>query len=280
MTRAGDPELTPDPDVKRPGLWAGLHAAVLVCENCGEETPHRIVRIARDVRRSSGDVLAGVARCTRCRWTHRFELGLPSPIDVRTVVSERGRSALTVLRVPSQSHIQVGSRVPDQDRPLRVLRIDRHDQTSVGGASAEEVATLWVAPDTGRVIPVSLVLGSKTAPTRAVLNPETELTVGEPLTVAGGAMRVFALRALGKTWSRPGDRFPARTIQRIYARRTDTPPAGRSRWRRSRETPTSRANSASRSSRSRSSPGVRRKRSVPRDRSAEGGATLHKSSPS
>ncbi len=260
--------------------YKGLHAAELLCENCGRSTRHRVLHISRVRRTPDGRVLEGTSRCSQCHWTHPFQLELPEELVIPAVVSSGARSTRIELRVPASQRLLVGSRVPEQQEPMRILRMDLRNGGRGTDALAREVATLWLAPDVSRPIPVSLVLGAKTAVTRADIPPDQFLEVGTTVEVAGGTLRVVGLRARNRTWSRVGDRFPAREVARIYTRRIETPPAGSNRWSSSRERPSSRTISSSRLERSRSSPGVRTRRSRPRARSASGGAAVQNVSPS
>jgi uncharacterized Zn finger protein len=222
----------------------------------------------------------GVARCSRCRWTHPFSLELPERIEVPAVVSRGPRSERLRVWLSTAQRLLVGSRVPDQVPPLRILRMDLKDGSRAPDALAREVRTLWLAPDEPRPIPVSLVLGGRTAVSRLEVGPEQMIAVGGTVVVAGGRMRVTGLRARHRTWSEVGDRFPASEVARIYTRRIESPPAGSNRWRSARDRPSSRAISSSRSERARSSPGVRMRRNRPWARRASGGAVVHASSPS
>ncbi len=260
--------------------FGGLHSAELPCDVCEKVTRHRVLRVQRERRVSEGRIIEGMARCSQCRWTHSFQLELPDRIQVPAVVSEGKRSAPMSVSLPATQRLLVGSRLPDHDPPLRILRMDLRTRGRAHDAIARDVATVWLTPDGPRAIPVSLVLGAKTAVTRAEIPPDQFLEVGSTVEVAGGTLRVVGLRARNRTWSHAGDRFPAREVARIYTRRMESPPGGSSRWSRSRDSPSSRTISASRSDRSRSSPGVRTRRSRPRDRSASGGAAVHRDSPS
>jgi uncharacterized Zn finger protein len=270
------------PPVRRPGAIAfgGLHAAELYCDNCQMSTRHRILTVARERRTSAGNLLEGTARCSQCRWTHPFQFALPEERIVPSVVSTGRHSSTGEIRVASSQRLLVGSRVPRHEPPLKIVRIDLRTGGRATDALARDIATLWLIPDGPRAVPVSLVLGPKTAVTRAELPPEQLVEVGRTISVAGGTLRVAGLRARNRTWTHPGDRFPAGEVTRIYTRRTEIPPAGSSRWSSSRETPRSRTISTSRSERSRSSPGVRTRRSRPRARSAWGGAAAQRVSPS
>jgi uncharacterized Zn finger protein len=259
---------------------AGLHAAELPCETCGKVTMHRVVGVGAARRSAEGRIVEGTARCSECRWTHRFRLDLPEDLRIPAVLSSGARSTPMEVRLPPGQRIQVGSGLPGQGSPLRVMRIDLKTGRSAGEARAREIQTVWVAPDVPKPIPVSLVLGPRTAVTHAVLPPEQPVVVGETLSVAGGTLRIVGLRARGRTWSDPDDGFPAREVDRIYTRRTESPPAGASRWSKSREIPSSRTISSSSAGRSRSFPGVNTRRSRPRARRAAGGAEVQRVSPS
>jgi uncharacterized Zn finger protein len=260
--------------------FEGLHAAELLCETCGRPTRHRVVRLTRARQTPGGEVIDGIARCSQCRWTHPFRLELPKDLVVPAVVSSGPRSSHVEVRVSSNQRLLVGSRMPEQSEPLRIVRMDLRSGARGTDALARDVATLWLTADGPRAIPVSLVLGAKTAVTRAEIPPDQFLEVGNTVKVAGGTLRVVGLRARNRTWSHLGDRFPAREVARIYTRRIDSPPAGNNRWSRSRGSSNSRTISTSRSERSRSSPGVRMRRSRPRVRSAWGGAAVQRASPS
>lgn len=277
---------------------ARLHAAALFCDVCGRTTDHRILRVDPRAAVRPGH-LGGLARCRVCRWTHPFEASRPEVCEVKVVVSEGERSRTTRIALAPSARLEVGGLLPDDavpraggaergvaslpgsgpDASFRIRRIDARSRAGAPEARAVEVETLWVAPDRAGSVAVSITGGARTRAARATVAPDVALVVGEPIEVEGRMLTIAGLRARGRTWRRPGDRFPAVEVQRVYARRTVIPPAGRSDWSRSREIPSSRASSTSRSERSRSGPGLRRNRSVPRARTAEGGATVHNVEP-
>jgi len=256
-----------------------LLSATLRCDNCGKETPHRILRLDPRKLSRSGE-LRGVARCRECRWTHPFETVRPATVEVTEIVSDGPHSARRRVTLRRGARVLVGSGVPGSDEPMLVHRIETRSGTSRPEATAEEISTLWVTPNVGAVVPVSIVEGARTRAVRSTWPPETLLEVGALLNVGTTEVRIVGLRALGRTWRQPGDRFPAREVTRLYGRRTDIPPAGSRDWRSDRPIPRSRASSTSRSERSRSTPGMRSTRTVPRRRSASGGAAVHRLSPS
>lgn len=260
--------------------FSGLHSAELRCETCGRPTQHRVLHITRTRRTPDRELVEGTARCSQCRWTHPFQLELPEELVLPAVISAGARSTPIQVRVSASQRLLVGSRVPDQGQPLLISRMDLRTGKRSTDAVARDVATLWLIHDGPRPIPVSLVLGAKTAVTRAEVPPDQFIEVGETVQVAGGTLRVVGLRARNRTWTHTGDRFPAREVARIYTRRMESPPAGNNRWSRSREIPSSRTISTSRSERSRSSPGERTSRSRPRTRRASGGAAVQRASPS
>jgi uncharacterized Zn finger protein len=270
--------MTEDPTDASPEPTA-VHSALLFCEHCGRRTPHRILRWDRRASRP-GAAARGIARCRECRLTHPFVSESERAYEVAVVrsdgpVSERSRTSL-----PSGRTLQVGHRLPGSTERWVILRIDRLDGRSVPSAPTEAIATVWAARDRGKVVPVSIVEGRRTRPARLLTPPDREFEVGGRVSVEGLRLEIAALRAQGRTWHYPGARFAAREVQRIYGRRTASPPAGRSDWRTERERPSSFESSTSRSARSRSSPGVSRKRTVPRARTESGGAAVHRSTPS
>ena len=221
-----------------------------------------------------------MARCRACQFTHPFETVPEDRAEVALIVSTGPVSERAPVSLPRFRKLQVGTGLPDSDRPFTIRRIEDRQGRSRTSALAQEVLTVWATVDEGAVVPVSIVTGAKTRTVRQVWPPETPLEVGELLTVDRSEIRIYALRALGRTWRRPGDRFRALEVSRVYGRRTDMPPAGRSDWRSERSMPRSRTSSTSRAERSRSGPGVRSARMVPRRRTASGGAATQRFSPS
>lgn len=270
--------MTPEPTPAETAIPAAtrvdrVQVVRLRCDVCGQETTHRILR----VNRPGGDPASGwggVARCQVCRWTHPFEVSPAARVELVQILSEGPRSERTRLSLPRGRRLQVGSGLPESEEPVTIRRIEDRSGASVSRALTDSVATVWVTRDRGTVVPVSVVEGSLTRGLRVTLPPETVLAVGGEIQVDRGSVRIVALRARGRNWRRSGDRFRALEVSRVYARRTEIPPAGRRAWSRVRGTTSSRASSTSRSARSRSGPGVSRNRAVPRRRTASGGATV------
>lgn len=256
-----------------------LLAATLVCENCGRSNVHRILRWDPGSF-PRGRRVSGIARCRECEWTHPFEMTRPVECEVDQIVSKGSVSSRERIRLPALAKLAVGGSVPGADRPLRIRRIDVRSGDPARTALAREVTTLWATLDEDPSVAVSIVEGARTRTTRWSVGPDVVLGVGDEVRIDGSTIEIVALRAIGHTWRRAGDRFRAVEVQRLYGRRTVSPPAGRSDWSRGRGRPSSRTSSFSRSSRSRSGPGVSTTRRAPRARMASGGAILHSWSPS
>jgi uncharacterized Zn finger protein len=257
----------------QPAPASAVHSAIIYCESCRRETEHRILKVAGGAR-AHGE-LRGLARCRECRLTHPFEDRPRQTVEVGEVVSEGRTSTPGRRRLPEDSRVYVGAGIPGSEPPVAVLRIDRKDGRRVQEAAATEIATLWVRVDRGAVVPVSIIEGRRTRAERLVVPPETVYEVGGPLRVEERSLTIVGLRARGETWRHPGARFRAEEVQRIYARRSVSPPEGSIDWSRSRDRPSSRESSTSASDRFRSSPGVSRYRTSPRARSDAGGPTDH-----
>ena len=200
-------------------------------------------------------------------------------MEVAEVLSHGPRSEHRRISLPVGARVELGGPVPGSEEPVLVQRIETKSRHTVSSARPEEIATIWAVSDTGPVVPVSVVTGARTTTERLSLSKGSRLTVGESLSVGGQRLRIVALRARGRTWRLPNDSFLAEEVQRVYARRTEMPPAGNRDWRRVRSTPRSRTNATSSSGRSRSGPGASRTRMVPRDRRAVGGAAVQNVSP-
>ncbi len=266
-------------DASEPGRVARMLSAELFCDTCGRSTAHRVLRIDPVAARAGGRV-RGIARCRECRWTHPFDAAVPASVEVTQILSVGNQSERSRISLPTGEPVRVGSRLPGGPEPFEVRRIDGRDGAPRAVARSEEIATVWVTRDVGAVVHVSIVEGRTTRTARLVTPADTPVEVGDRLSVEGVRIEIVALRARGRTWRRPGDRFAAREVQRLYGRRTESPPAGSRDWTRDRGRPRPSASSTSIRARSRSSPGTSRTRTVPRTRRALGGAHVHRGSPS
>lgn len=257
----------------------GVHAARLRCDNCGRVTVHRIVHW--DARgRASRTHRSGLARCRECGGTHPFEVRTGAPKEFDLIESRGPVSTRRRIGLSANERIAIGRAIPGVMPALTVRRIVRTNGDSAPESRVAEIATVWAVPAEELGVRVSIVEGARTRTTRWVVPPGGVIAIGDRAAVEGVAFEVVAIRARGRTWRYPNVQFPAREVQRVYARRTVSPPAGRSDWRRGRGSPSSRTSSTSRSERYRSSPGVRRNRTSPRRRTASTGAAVQRLSPS
>jgi uncharacterized Zn finger protein len=253
-----------------------LGTATLYCESCRAETLHRVLRLDRGT--GGPRSLAGVARCRECRWTHRFVSVQGATAPVVVVLSHGSRSERRAVEIEASAEVRVGGRLPGFEPGSVVRRIDLRAGGGRDVALAHEVGTVWAVAEGARTVRLAVMSGSRSTTERLAAPPGARFAVGEIVRARSGPVTVVGLRARSRTWRRPGDAFPAEEVGVVYGRRTEIPPAGRRDWSRGRGTPSSRANSISAAARSRSSPGRRRKRTVPRARTADGGATERNSS--
>ena len=269
---------SPEASGRLSGPVGALGSASIFCDVCAETTPHRILDLDRRRPGPSASV-SGLARCRRCRFTHRFA-DLPPKLPVLRVIDSDGpRSASRRVPWTGAPIVAIGDRWTEADRTVVVRRIERRSGDSPQSANVADIATLWVSSGSDPSVPLSIIVGRHTSSARLPTEPDRLFGIGDQIDWPGGPLTVTAFRARARTWSRAGDRFPAREIERLYARRATTPPAGKSDWSSDRSIPSSRASSTSTRERSRSSPGASRYRRTPRVRSARGGATDHRSRP-
>lgn len=255
-----------------------IRRATIWCESCGEETPHRILRLDPR-RRGVGPPVSGIARCQSCRLTHPFVSIPHRPLLVETVVSDGARSERRTTELEPGATLRIGDTVSSAGTPLRITRLEAKAGVRVRGElPARDLLRIWGSRQVEPMVRVALVEGRRSRTIKVPVSGLPRLEVGATFRLGEASLVVSALRARGRTWRRPGDGFPAEEVSVLYARRIDRPPAGRSRWSTERETPSSRTSSSSRSPRSRSSPGATRTRTRPRARTADGGAAVHRSS--
>ncbi len=255
-----------------------IAAATLQCESCGKETPHRVIRWVRSGHGTTS-FTSGVARCRLCRFTHRFDVARAKEVEIDEIVSDGPVSTRRSVRLPASAELRIGAEVPGSDPPCLIRRIDLRAGGSPERAVVNSVGAIWVAPLLPPSVPVSILEGPRTRPSRWSPRAEEAVGVGDEVEVDGVVSEIIYVRARGRTWRRSGDRFPTGEIDRLYVRRTVRPPPGRRAWSRVRGMPSSRANSASRRERSRSGPGVNTTRRAPRRRTASRGAIIQRVSP-
>lgn len=247
-----------------------VHSAELNCEVCGLETPHRILHL---IPGANPERMEGVARCQVCRTTHPFRNIPPRTISVRAILSE-GRESRTVERsVLAGTVLSEDSGMPGRTPTERIRRIELRNGRSAHSARVEQIGTLWLHLIRSDTVPLSIVEGRLTTSLAWGVPADTPLTVGDEIRVKGERLVLAALRARRRTWMLRGDTFRAAEVERVYARRYRSPPAGSRAWSTLRETPSSAARATSVRGRSRSSPGVTMPRSAPRERRESGGAT-------
>lgn len=275
------PDVGSDPERERStASGPPLHSARLRCEVCGLETPHRILHIEHGKPGAKAAVVRGVARCRTCGLSHPFVSELPRVGEVWLIISEGARSERRRVTLPVDRKVQLGTGLPEASEPLVIHKVEDRQGHPISVGRVREVSTIWAVRDVGPFVQYSLVEGRVTRAGRLPIEPEAMLEVGATVRLPTTSATIVGLRARNHTWRREGDRFPAGEVQRLYARRTERPPAGRTDWSTERETPRSRASSTSTAARSRSSPGVRRTRTDPRARTADSGAAVHRSSDS
>jgi uncharacterized Zn finger protein len=195
---------------------ARLGRVVLHCEVCAADTIHRVLRVSP---RATPEHLVGTARCAVCHTTHPFELAVPRPVTVTTVLSDGGQSKRSRREFAAEVDFEVGSPLPGEDPRLEIRRIDLHDGARAQSARAGEAATVWLTLRRGDELRVSLIEGRKTTPLLLNCTPDTPFSVGDLLRTAGELLRIHAIRARGQTWDEEGPRFRAAEIDRLYVRR-------------------------------------------------------------
>ena len=230
-----------------------LRRAEVLCESCGRATPHRVLKAV--IR--SGGRLEGIGRCQVCRVTHPFKLGAPKRVPVKAIVSDGAGTHRSVWELEAGTQLRVGSTHRRGEHRWTLRRLES-DGRPVATSFVAPGLTVWATPDRGHRLSVSLIEGGRSRTENVLLPPETGVTVGDWIDFGGQPARIVGLRARGATRRIPGVAYPARDVERIYARRASNPPAGRRDWSTARGIPSSRLRETSRASRSRSGPGTSR----------------------
>ncbi len=192
------------------------------CPNCGEVTPHRVLR--GRIGGGAERVFEGVVRCSRCGGTHaalqRETLPLPTPL----VVSWLGESTRTVFDLASEELIEVGQRLDTSDGPVEVTAIESQGRR-LATSRGKDIDVLWAKRAGQARVKFTINQGRVTTPGELLVAPDRWFTVGEEVDV--GRDRVLIHRILKRTGGILHEGGAAAgEIRRVYGRRVKTREAG------------------------------------------------------
>lgn len=187
-------------------------AVYLVCENCGEEALHHVLKgkIGRQ-----GKVIEGTFRCSRCRAVSRKSIRAEGSLEVPVVISWMDDSSRTSMAMGEDEVVSTGSELIVGGEPVVVTSIETVNGR-VKSARGKDISMLWTKKCGSVILKVSLNTGRKTKSYSMEVEPEKEFSVGDVLQFGGTKGRIHSIKTKYGNVRRDGRKVEARNILRLY----------------------------------------------------------------
>jgi uncharacterized Zn finger protein len=186
-----------------------------LCESCGEETPHRVLKGRMGASPESG--FDGTVQCVSCKSIHKASFPVEKPISVQSIISDRDVSERKRIEFGPIEEVHVGEEFFWEDHNLKVTSIEK-DSRRVDKAKAKEIDCIWLKVFDTVPVKVSIVKGSNTKSERVEAAPEEEFAVGDILEFGRDKVVIDKIKTTRRMIYREGTPLQARDIKRIYAK--------------------------------------------------------------
>lgn len=186
-----------------------------LCESCGEETPHRVLKGRMGASPESG--FDGTVQCVTCKTIHRAYFPVEKPISVQSIISDRDSSERKRIEFGPIEKVHVGEEFFWEDHNLKVTSIEM-DGRRVNKAKAKEIDCIWLKVFDTVPVKVSIVKGSNTKSERVEAAPEEEFAVGDILEFGRDKVVIDKIKTMRRMIYREGIPIQAREIKRVYAK--------------------------------------------------------------
>ncbi|MGA1873717.1 MAG: HVO_0476 family zinc finger protein, partial [Thermoplasmatota archaeon] len=186
-----------------------------ICEKCGEETPHRVLKGRIGPSLDSG--FDGTVQCVSCRTVHHANFPVEKPVKVNSVISDGDRSDRTQIEFGPLEEVMVGQEFFWESHNLLVTSIEQEGRR-VGKAKAKEIGCLWLKVYDTVQVKVSIVRGQSTKSEKVEAAPEEEFAVGDILEFGRDKVVIDKIKTERRMIYREGVPVEARDIKRVYAK--------------------------------------------------------------
>jgi uncharacterized Zn finger protein len=186
-----------------------------LCENCGEETPHRILKGRIGPDPESG--FDGTVQCISCKSIHNAYFPVEKPIEVQSVISEQEKSEKKRVEFGPNEEVRVGEEFYWEDHNLLVTSIES-DGRRVDKCRAADIDCLWLKIFDTVHVKVSIVRGENTKSEKLEAAPEEEFAVGDILEFGRDKVVIDKIKTDRSMIYREGSPVEARSIKRIYSK--------------------------------------------------------------
>ncbi|MGA1848276.1 MAG: HVO_0476 family zinc finger protein [Thermoplasmatota archaeon] len=186
-----------------------------LCESCGEETPHRILKGRTGPDPESG--FDGTVQCISCKSIHNAYFPVEKPIEVQSVVSDQERSEKKRIEFGPNEEVRVGEEFYWEDHNLLVTSIESNGRR-LEKCKASDIDCLWLKIFDTVPVKVSIVRGENTKSERLEAAPEEEFAVGDILEFGKDKVVIDKIKTDRNMVYREGSPVEARSIKRIYSK--------------------------------------------------------------
>lgn len=185
------------------------------CDNCGQDTPHRVLR--GKIGATSDEGFNGTAQCIECETVHRVQIPVVKSIRVKMIVSSMEQSRKDEIELSPREEIFVGSEFYHNDHNLQVTAIESKEK-NVGRGLAGDISMLYAKIFDKVMIKVAIVKGANTSSEQIEAALDEEFAVGDILDFGSTKVIIDKIKLDGRTLYREGMSTQAREIKRVYTK--------------------------------------------------------------
>ncbi len=186
-----------------------------ICESCGEETPHRVLRGRMGSNPESG--FDGTVQCITCKTIHNVNFPMEKPVKVQSIISDGNSSEKSQIEFGPLEVIGLDEEFFYNDHNLLVTSIESNGKR-VTRSRAKEIDCLWLKIFDTVMVKVSVVKGENTKSNNIEATPEEEFAVGDLLEFGKDKVVIDKIKTTHRMVYREGSPIEARSITRIYTK--------------------------------------------------------------
>ncbi|MBN1389691.1 MAG: hypothetical protein JXA22_03505 [Candidatus Thermoplasmatota archaeon] len=186
-----------------------------LCDKCGEETPHRILKGRIGATPESG--FDGTVQCISCKSIHHANFPVERPVKVNSVISNKEVSEKKLIEFGPIEEVMVGEELFWESHNLLVTAIEQKGRR-VRKAKASDIDCLWLKYFDSVLVKVAVVRGSNTRSERVEATPDEEFAVGDILEFGREKVVIDKIKTEYRMVHRDGVPVEARDIKRVYAK--------------------------------------------------------------
>ena len=189
-------------------------ALTLNCQDCGQDTLHRVLRGRMGTR--SGASLVATVECSECSKVTKVTIKEQRTRDVPIIISDQGVSERAKIELSEAEMIAVGESLMVDGLPTLIMSLESKGKR-VDSAKVVDITTIWTKRYDKVKVKVSVNRGGKTYPRDIWAVPDEEFYVGDVLELKGRLRAaITSIKTQDRSIKRGG--AVAGEIKRIYGK--------------------------------------------------------------